>query len=306
MDTALFEANVVSASADSILAITTGDTGVVIQSISAFTIQVVDTLLNPVPGITISFVVDSLPSGASGYSLSSNSEVTDSTGFASTVLTLGNRIGNYRIRAFNGLLKGSPVTFRALAIADVADSVIVYAGNQQTGTVGDTLSASVQAQVVDQYQNPVAGTPVTWSPTADGDTIVVSDVSDVNGIVEAQWILRTVAGNDTLTGSGTGLGTALFTANANNDVASTVIAYAGDNTTTIAGGNRTIQAQALDQYGNPAPLTTINFLPVSRVSSASGVTNPMGISETVYSTPQNEDSSSVSGLCNWFIRYSHL
>jgi hypothetical protein len=227
VDTALFEANVVSASADSILALTISDTGVVTQAVSAFVIQVVDTLLNPVPGITVSFVVDSIPSGTVGYSLSSNSEVTDSTGSASTILTLGDKIGNYRIRAFNGLLKGSPVTFRALAVADVADSIIVYSGDQQSGTVGDTLGVSLQAQVTDQYLNPVAGTSVTWSPTADGDTIVTSDVSDVNGLVETQWILRTTSGNDTLTASGAGLGTAVFTATANNDVADTVIAYAG-------------------------------------------------------------------------------
>jgi hypothetical protein len=293
IDTVLFEANVVSATADSILALTTNDTGTVAQQVTDFIVRVEDISQNPVPGVVVSFVVDSLPSGASGHSLSSSSGITDSTGIASTILTLGDKIGTYRVRAYNGLLKGSPVTFRALAVADSADSVIVYAGNLQSGTVADTLTSPLQARVVDQYQNPVSGISVIWTPTADGDTIITSDISDVNGLVEAQWILRTTAGPDTLTASAAGLGSAVFTATANNDVASEVIAYLGNNTTTFAGSNRTIQAQALDQYGNPAPLTTVNFIPVSRVSSSTVVTNALGISETVYTTPQNDDSSFV-------------
>ena len=291
VDTALFEANVISASADSILAVNTADTAVVAQPVTDFIVQVIDTLGNPVTDVSVSFVVDSLPSGGSDYSLSSTSGITDNNGFVSTVLTLGSKTGTYRVRAFNALLKGSPVTFRALAVADVADSVIVYSGNGQNGTVGDTLSSTLRAQVVDQYQNPVTGIPITWSPTANGDTIVISDVSDINGLVETRWILRTAAGIDTLLSSGPGLGTVMFTATANNDIADTVIAYAGNNTTAIAGGNRTIQAQALDQYGNPVPLATINFLPVSRVSSSNGTTNQAGITATVYTTPPNADSS---------------
>jgi len=115
--------------------------------------------------------------------------------------------------------------------------------------------------------------------------------SNINGLVATQWILRRTSGSDTLTASAAGLDSALFTATALPAQASQIIAYSGNNSTTIAGGNRTIQAQALDQYNNPTSNTVINFLPVSSVSSASAVTNSSGLAQTVYFSPAATDSS---------------
>ncbi len=292
IDTLLFRASVVPQSADSIR-LFAGDnqTDTVAQTVSDLVVLVFDSLKNPVSDVRINFSVDSLPSGATGYGVSPTFVNTDSNGFASTSFTLGNKIGTYRIRAFNGALRGEPVMFRIHGTADAADTILVYAGNQQTGIVGDTLSLPIQARVVDQYINPVSGILVDWTPTADGDTSVISNISNSTGLVSTNWILRTPAGPDTLLASAAGLGTALFTATANHDVANTIIAYDGNNTTTIAGGNRTILAQALDQYGNPASNTIVNFLPVSRVLSANVVTNGTGLAQTVYNTPTSEDSS---------------
>jgi hypothetical protein len=283
------------------LAISGNDTAVVTQSVPSIVVQVVDTLLNPVEGIVINFTVDSWPTNGDDYLLSAPFDTTDLSGFASVDFTLGSKIGTYQIRAFNPLLSGSPIIFNATALADAADSILVFAGNQQAGIVGDTLALSLQAQVVDQFSNPVAGIAVTWNPTADGDTIVISATSNVNGRVDTQWILRTLAGQDSLIASSAGLPSALFTATAIHDVAATVVAFEGNNRTTIAGGIRNVQAQAQDQYGNPASNTIINFLPVSRVSNVSSVSNSAGIVGTVYTTPQDEDSSLVEAYITGLI-----
>ena len=156
------------------LAITGNDTGIVRQLMANISVHVVDTLGNPVPDVTINFMVDSLPSGGSDYILSRSDTVTNVLGIAEASFTLGSKIGTYRIRAFNRLLRGSPVYFRILAQADIADTVIVVAGNQQTGTVGDTLSQNLQAQVVDQYSNPVIAVNVNWAASSNGiiDTVI--------------------------------------------------------------------------------------------------------------------------------------
>ncbi|HAJ56360.1 MAG TPA: hypothetical protein DCL35_01160 [Candidatus Omnitrophica bacterium] len=54
---------------------------------------------SPVPNATVNFSITSVPSGAAGQVLSAASAVTDSSGRASTVLTLGDKIGTYTVRA---------------------------------------------------------------------------------------------------------------------------------------------------------------------------------------------------------------
>ncbi|TFG95645.1 MAG: hypothetical protein E4H13_13125, partial [Calditrichales bacterium] len=193
-DTATFFASVLSSSADSMLIFSAArDTNIVTQSVTNLVVQVVDSLSNPVANAMINFAVDSLPSGGGDFVLGATLVLTDTLGLAQTTFTLGSRSGTYRIQAYNGLLKGSPVTFRRIALPDAANRIAVYSGNQQSGIVGNTLSLNLVARVLDQYNNPVSSVNVDWTPTADGDTTVISNVSNANGLVSTQWILRTNA-----------------------------------------------------------------------------------------------------------------
>ncbi|MEK9136774.1 MAG: Ig-like domain-containing protein, partial [Bacteroidota bacterium] len=71
---------------------------------------------NPVPGVNVTFAIDSIPSGATGQSLSVASASTNIDGQASTVLSFGNKIGTYTVTATLPALSGSQVTFVARAI----------------------------------------------------------------------------------------------------------------------------------------------------------------------------------------------
>jgi hypothetical protein len=80
---------------------------------NAFVIIVTDAGVNPVSGVNVNFAITSVPSGATGQSLSTVATTTNSSGQASTVMTMGNKAGTYKVTAASSGLIGSPVTFTA-------------------------------------------------------------------------------------------------------------------------------------------------------------------------------------------------
>ncbi|MCA1800628.1 MAG: Ig-like domain-containing protein, partial [Actinobacteria bacterium] len=84
-----------------------------------FVVRVEDPFGNPVSGETVVFSIETTPQGSSGESLSSESVTTNSSGEATSTLTLGSVIGGYSVTASSGT--GS-VQFSAQAIAGAAAS----------------------------------------------------------------------------------------------------------------------------------------------------------------------------------------
>jgi autotransporter-associated beta strand protein len=82
---------------------------------SPFVVTVTDANGNPVSGTVVTFALGTVPGGATGQSLSTTTATTAANGQASTILTLGNAVGTYTVRATSGTLSGSPVTFTATA-----------------------------------------------------------------------------------------------------------------------------------------------------------------------------------------------
>ena len=75
-------------------------TGTVLQSLGApFVVKVTDQFGNPVSGQTVTYSITDEPTGATGQSLSSSTASTNSSGEASTTLTLGDKPGAYRVQA---------------------------------------------------------------------------------------------------------------------------------------------------------------------------------------------------------------
>ena len=127
---------------------------------SSLVVNVVDQYGNPVPGQTVTFTGDG--SAADG--------TTDANGDASTSWTLDTFDGAQTITAAAG---ASSVEFSATANADVPATMTIVSGDDQTGTVGQSLTSSLVVNVVDQYGNPVPGQTVTFTgdgSAADGTT----------------------------------------------------------------------------------------------------------------------------------------
>ena len=122
---------------------------------SAFVITVSDSAGNPVSGASVTFAINTAPTGAAGQSLSVTSGTTNSAGQFSTVLTLGNKTGSYSVTATSTGLVGSPVTFTATATAGP------FSLSQSTVTVGRGSIASGDTTLVSLIARDVNGNRIT-------------------------------------------------------------------------------------------------------------------------------------------------
>lgn len=98
--------------ADSIAQKLSGDaqSAVVKSVLQPYVVRIVDDYGYGIPGVPVSFNLVSTPGGASGQHLSATETLTDANGYASTVLTLGNKRGSYVVSADAG---GDELTFTA-------------------------------------------------------------------------------------------------------------------------------------------------------------------------------------------------
>ncbi len=132
---------------------------------NAFVVTVTDQFSNPVSGVSVTFAINTVPSGATGQSLSVTNATTNAIGQASSVLTLGGLVGTYTVTASSTGLTGSPVTFTATGTADNPTTISFTSGNTQIKTVGQALDDPFVVTVTDQFSNPVSGVSVTFAIT---------------------------------------------------------------------------------------------------------------------------------------------
>ena len=85
------------------------------------------------------------------------------------------------------------------------------------------------------------------------------------------------------------------TINVTNGVAATIIDYAGlsGERTTVSGSTQWIRVKVVDQHGNNVTGTTVSFSPANRMSDATDITDAGGLAETVYTTPRDENQTTV-------------
>lgn len=91
------------------------------------------------------------------------SAVTNSSGQASTILTLGNKVGSYTVTAALAGLSGSPITFVATATGGTPATLILASGNNQVATVMSALPEPLVVTVTDGEGNPAPGVGVTFA-----------------------------------------------------------------------------------------------------------------------------------------------
>jgi hypothetical protein len=100
-----------------------------------FVVTVTDVGGNPVKGQKVTFVIASVPTGATGQTLSAKDVNTNSLGESSSSLTLGTKSGTYTVTATSSGLTGSPVIFTATGTAGPATQVRVETLADGSGTV---------------------------------------------------------------------------------------------------------------------------------------------------------------------------
>lgn len=255
-----------------------GQSGPTGSVLAPFVVTVTDFYANPIAGSSVTFVVDSIPSGATGYSLSTSNATTDATGQASTILTLGNQNGLYRVRAYSGSLSGSPRTFLATA-SSAAAAMLLDSGNGQVDTISATL-APFAVRVNDASGNSVAGVTVNFSisglPAGQVGSALSSTSVNTNGLGIATTTLR--LGNKVGIYSVTATTSALpaiqvdFNARATNGAATALGLLAGDSQidTILTLLDTAFVVKVMDAGSNGVPNATVQFAISSTPFGAGG------------------------------------
>lgn len=138
------------------------------QLTNALAVAVVDPYNNPIPNQGVNFAINSYPPNATGQSLGSSSATSNSSGAASTVMTLGRKSGTYIVRANLASGVTTPVEFYETATPSILLSLSV---TPQVAVMPAGTYIAFTATGRDVYQNERTLSSVTWSVQNDGGTI---------------------------------------------------------------------------------------------------------------------------------------
>jgi len=170
-------------------------------------VKLTDEYSNPVPGVTVSFVVT-----AGSGTLSASSSTTAANGQTQTSVTLGTAAGTVTVRASVAGVS-APVSLTATALAGALASLSAVSGDRQTGVVGSTLTNPLVVKVSDQYGNGVSGVTVNFAVTGGVGTVsAASAITASNGQAQVNWVLGSTAGVNTVQASAGALTPVVFTA----------------------------------------------------------------------------------------------
>jgi len=191
-------------------------------------VRIVDQFGNSVSGTTVSAVT------SGGGSVVNATPVSDSSGIASVGgWRLGTLVGANAVKVSGTGLAGSPITFTATGLVDVASQMVAFAGDGQSALIGSAVSINPAARVSDQYGNAIGGVPVTFTISLGGGSIGPPSTvtTDTAGIARSPTWTLGLAGLNTLTATATGLPTLptlTFSAQAIVSTASSIALNGGD------------------------------------------------------------------------------
>jgi hypothetical protein len=202
---------------------------------SPFVVSVTDIGQNPIDSIPVVFTIVTTPLNATGQQLSADTVVTDSLGFASVSLLLGNRPGQYSVAAAAPSLPQS--IFTVTALKNTPAQMTLASGQSQTDTILNVLSMALTVSVLDLRGNPVDSASVQFALTsapagASGqsisDTVMATDTS---GRAAVGLTLGDKIGQYVVTGtiSGQNITPVIFTNSAVRGAASSIQIMAGTN-----------------------------------------------------------------------------
>ena len=243
-------------------------------------VRVVDAAGNPVSNVTVTFTA------SSGSTVVGASKVTNSNGLATPdSWQVGASLGNYTLTASVGT---ASTVFTATARAGAATSLSIFAGNNQTASVGRTLPIDPAVRITDALGNPIAGQEVVFEVTSGGGSALVRrPVTDANGVATVgAWTLGETPGANTLRATATGLSLAgnpaTFSATATAGAPASMSASGGTSLSGTAGSLVAVAPSVVvrDNRGNPVSGVTVTFTPglnSGSVTDGTALTNALGV-----------------------------
>ena len=163
-----------------------GQTGVVGTALSQpAVVKVTDSQGQAVEGVSVTFNV-----AAGGGSVSPASALTNATGTATTVWTLGTSASAEQKLEARAAGVTAAASFTATAQAGAPANLTKAAGDAQTGPVGQALGTELAVRVADQFDNPISGATVTWNVVSGGGSVSPSSSqTGADGVARTRWTL---------------------------------------------------------------------------------------------------------------------
>ena len=269
---------------------------------SPFVVTVLDSNDRVVTGQLVRFSVT-----AGGGSLSAASDVTDSSGRASTTLTLGST-GRNTVRA--SVVGITSVTFTATVSGGEPELLTIVSGNNQRGILNEELDDPLVVQVSDEDDEGVADVRVTFRRTSGdgrisdsrtGNAIAVR--TDRRGTAQVDFT-PTGAGPITVRASVSGLDPVEFTITTGPPPAS-IAKVSGDNQAGTPGSAlaNAFVVEVQDAEGDAVSGVTVAFEVTAgggSISDATATTNASGRAQTTLTLGSergiNSVRASVAGL----------
>jgi hypothetical protein len=164
------------------------------------TVLVTDQFDNPVSGATVTFTP---PASGASAGLSNNTPTTNASGVAAVTATANNTAGLFHVPAT--VAGGTQTTtFDLTSTAGAASKVkpgvngsLAQSGSPQSATVGTQFSLPLTVLVTDQFDNPVSGATVTFTPPASGASAGLSSntpTTNASGVAAVTATANNIAG----------------------------------------------------------------------------------------------------------------
>jgi hypothetical protein len=165
------------ATAIAVTSSTNGQTGVVGGALPVpISVEVTDQSGAPIANATVTWTA-----GARSGSVAASTSITDASGTATAVWTLGTTPGADTLQASIGT--GATAIITATATPGAASAIQISSGGTQTVTAG-AQTAPLVVRMVDQFANPVSGVTITWSVVGGGSLSSTSTTTDANGLAQ--------------------------------------------------------------------------------------------------------------------------
>jgi hypothetical protein len=265
---------------------------------------------NPVPGVSVTFVVEPNATTGAGTTVSNIVGTTDVNGVVNATFNANTAAGGFTVRAVVSGVSApgaTPDSATLTNLAGTAAQLIYLAGDNQTAPVSTAFATALEAIVADQFANPVAGETVTFTASTAGSGAsatpsAASDVSDVNGVVSVTAMANAFAGSYTVTAAPSSfIDSEVFdltnTAQPPTQLTLTVNTAASATATVDATAAYTFAATVLDASNNPVPGVSVAFsAPAGAMDpfNATALTNSSGVATFVADAGQTAGTFTVT------------
>ncbi len=262
-------------------------------------VAVLDSFGNPVSDASVNFSAPS--SGASGTFTDNGSAtdtaVSDSSGISSaSTFTANGVLGTYTVQASTPGLK--PVNFTLTNNVGPPQQILIESGNGQSAQVGQAFASQLDAEVTDEFGNPISGQSVTFGAPASGASGVFSggstsdtETTNASGIATSQTFTAGTVAGDYEVQATDGVVSNTFSLTNTPGPPHELLIAGGSSQSGVVGQPfaAPLEVQLADRYGNPTPVGGINVAFSSPSRGASGTFATTG-------TDTETDASDASGV----------